>query len=65
MSREQVTGLVGQDVVFMYDGQERRVNVERINDANNGSVLIVGRDAIRNNQYRSFNISRISELRTA
>jgi hypothetical protein len=65
MSRQVVQQYIGQNVVFMYDGKQREVNAELLKDTNAGAVLLVGRDAVRNHQYRSFDITKITGLRLA
>ena len=53
---------IGETVGFMYEGEQREVNVEQIKDCKNGSLLLLGRDLNRENKYRSFNVQKIQQI---
>jgi hypothetical protein len=58
---QQVEGLKGRTVEFMYDNVQRRVEVEKVKQCSKG-LLIIGKDKARQGQYRSFNTQKIGEL---
>lgn len=56
------TDLVGKDIKFTYEGQDRHVNVEQAKECRNGKTIIIAKDYGRNDQYRSFDITKIQLL---
>jgi hypothetical protein len=59
---------IGEQVTFTYPNQKtggrevRSVNLEEVKECGNGATIIVGRDATRNNEYRSFNITKMQMI---
>ena len=53
---------INQIVTFGYDGQERNVLVENVKVTKEGKTILVGRDAGRNDTYRSCSAEKIQNI---
>lgn len=64
MKAEEVQVMMNRTVEFTYEGADevRTVQVEAIKTVDSGKVLIVGRDEARNQQYRSFDVTKMSVI---
>ena len=60
--REQLLASVGNVARFVYGNDEREVEIETVKDAANGNVLLVGKDINKNNEYRSFSLTKMQGL---
>jgi hypothetical protein len=61
MTMAELVVMVGETVGFTYEGNEREVLIEKVKDCSTG-IILTGKDATRDNQYRSFNVAKIEQL---
>lgn len=62
MNGFNATALIGSEVTFLYNGEQRQVEVEQYNECANGSKVLVCKDINKNMAYRSFNVEKVKEL---
>lgn len=62
MNGLDLSALVGKDIQFTYDNEDRHANVEQVKECKNGKTMLVCKDYNRNDQYRSFDVTKIQLL---